>query len=712
MIRRTIWPGLILACAVILPATGSGALDGPAPAAPPASGQEQPTSLLLITVDTTRADHLGCYGYKNAATPNIDSLAEGGTLFTNALSPTPLTLPSHATIMTGLTPRSHGVRDNSTFRLGRGVPVLAGALTAHGYDTAAFVSSVVLDRLLGLDRGFRIYDDSVRVGDRSAFNYQERAASQTGEAVIDALDELEAPFFLWVHYFDPHLPYVPPEPFAGNFRDRPYDGEIAFMDREIGSLLASIRRKGVPLLTVVAGDHGESLGDHGEDAHGIFIYQSTQHVPLIITGPGIPAGKKVASRTGLIDIAPTVLDLLGLPAMDGVEGRSLLPVMHGERLDDTVYELETFFPMLAYGWAPLRAVVRGDLKYIDAPAPELYHLGNDPGETRNLLNSHPDRGTALARELGTRTAGDALSPAEHDPELAEQKRLLESIGYISGTISPGGGDPIDPKDGVSWIADLEAGRRAVQHGFPNEGIAPLERLLRRNPENVPAILVLAQCNLGSGDPVKAAALARRALEIHPGDPLVHFNLANALAAEAAIRPDAAGEADHHYSRSIALNPRYAEAYLNFSSFLSKRSLHQKALDLLIRARREGVRDPDIEVALAVLELRRGEAPSAKAAFLRALELNPRAAGALEAMARLTFHEGEFDAAVGFYRRLLDVSPSAATARTLGSVLLFKLDDTDGAREAFRRALALSGPDDSERVVLLELLRELGDLQEE
>jgi arylsulfatase A-like enzyme len=458
-------------------------------------GKERaPVSVLLVTLDTTRADRLGCYGADRATTPNLDALAKEGVRFDEAISPAPLTLPSHASLMTGLVPRRHGVRNNALFRLGDEPDVLAETLSRNGYRTAAFVSAAVLDRITGIDRGFEHYDDTVRVGSRQAFNYEERAASQTTDAALGHIDELEGPFFLWVHYFDPHLPYVPPPPFDERFPDRPYDGEIAFMDDQVGRLLKAVRARTESLLIVVAGDHGESLGEHGEDAHGVFVYQATQRVPLIVAGPGVPRGKVVDQRVGLVDVAPTVLDLLDLPPLPDTDGRSVVSVLHGKKVDPRGYELESFFPSYAYGWSPIRGLVREGYKYIDAPRGELYRLPTDPGETKNLIADETRRSSALAEELGALVEDDTATVPAVDPELEEQKQRLEALGYVGGS-STAEDAAIDPKDGIAWIADLEAGRRAYQTGKPSEGIEPLKRLLSSNPGNVPALLALCLCYL-------------------------------------------------------------------------------------------------------------------------------------------------------------------------------------------------------------------------
>ena len=252
-------------------------------------------------------------------------------------------------------PRRHGVRDNAGYKLDAGIPLLTDRLKAAGFATAAFVSAAVLDREGGLARGFTIYDDSVRVGDRRAFDYQERAASQTVQAALPRIADLPTPFFLWIHFYDPHLPYVPPEPYASRFKSRPYDGEIAFMDAEIGRVLDALKKKATPMYIAVAGDHGESLGEHGEDGHGVFLYQATQHVPLILAGPQLPVGSVVETAVGLVDVAPTLLDLLHLPALQDTDGRSLVPLIRGERKNAGDYEMETLYPSFSYGWAPLRA---------------------------------------------------------------------------------------------------------------------------------------------------------------------------------------------------------------------------------------------------------------------------------------------------------------------------------------------------------------------
>jgi arylsulfatase A-like enzyme/Flp pilus assembly protein TadD len=656
---------------------------------PPVSPPYRP-SVVLVTLDTTRADHLGCYGASGAATPRLDALARNGVRFTQALSPVPLTAPAHASILTGRVPRRHGLRDNAGFTLDAGVPTLAQTLQAAGYDTAAFVSAAVLDRAVGLNRGFARYDDSVRVGDRRAFDYQERAASQTVDAVLDALPSLKPPYFLWVHFYDPHFPYVPPEPYATRFAGRPYDGEIAFVDAQIGRLLDALRRRGDAPLVIAAGDHGESLGEHGEETHGIFLYQATQHVPLIVSGPGIPAGRVPTENAGLVDVAPTVLDAVGLPPLPAADGRSLLPAIRGAKPTPAEYEMETFYPSFAYGWAPLRALVSGPYKYVDAPRPELYELPTDAREKKDLSKARKARTADFARALeGLTSSGPAPQPSG-DGETEELRARLSSLGYVGGSKLPETG-AIDPKDGVALLRDLDGARRSIQEGSPRAALAPLDRLLVKNPGNIPARLALGQAQLGAGMTDAAVATYRGVTERAPENALAWFDLGNAYAAKGAQDDAAFAGAKAAYEHALTLFPRHADTYLNYAALCAARKKPEDARGVLLRGRSAGVADPTLETELGALEIARRDAASARAAFTRALALNPREPVALEGLGKLDYAAGQYQKAAEDYARALEAKPSASLAKTLGAIRLYQLQDKPGALEAFTRALALTPP---------------------
>ena len=345
---------------------------------PPAVLPPATPDVLLITLDTTRADRLGSYGYAGAATPNLDRLAADGVRFERALSPVPLTLPAHASLLTGRQPFTHGVRNNGHFVLPAEVPTLAAALAARGYETAAFVSSFVLDRQFGLARGFAHYDDQLDQappGPAASLELERRGDRTVAAARAwlagTARQNSRRPYFLWVHLYSAHDPYVPPSPFRERFADRPYDGEVAFDDAVVGELLdATGYGAARGPLVVVAGDHGESLGDHGESTHGLFVYDSALRVPLILAWPGVVAPAVATPSVGLVDVAPTILDLAGANALAGAEGRSLRSLVRGDGLADDsppVYA-ESYFPQYFMQWSPLRAIEAGRWKFIDAPS--------------------------------------------------------------------------------------------------------------------------------------------------------------------------------------------------------------------------------------------------------------------------------------------------------------------------------------------------------
>ncbi|MBP7146920.1 MAG: sulfatase-like hydrolase/transferase [Acidobacteria bacterium] len=678
-------------------------------AAPPAAvPPPPPRSLLLVTLDTTRADHLGCYGAGGAATPNIDALARRGTRFDQALSPVPLTLPAHASILTGRPPRLHGVRDNAGFRLPAGELTLAEELRERGFATRAFVASAVLDRSTGIDQGFAVFDDRVRVGPRAWFDWEERGASQVVDAVLASLGTLRPPFFLWVHFYDPHLPYVPPERFRARFEKNPYDGEIAFVDAELGRLMEGLAGAGLDgsLVVAVAGDHGESLGEHGEAAHDTFVYQATQRVPLVLAGPGVPAGRVVRESVGLVDLAPTLRELLNLPARREAASRSLVPLLKSGAWTDPGYELESLYPALAYGWAPLRGLVLGGLKYIEAPRPELYDLGADPRELRNLAALRGADARRLASALRQRFGDDALpAPAEPDARDAERAERLRSLGYAGGGPRAATTGTIDPKDGIAWIAELDRARRLVHEGSPDKAIALLEPILAKNPENLPLRLTLGNALLSAGRVDQAVASHREAVRRAPRDYLPHFNLANALRAAARATPGTRAEAEQEFRRALELHPRHAESVRGLAELLFEQGRLADARDLLADAGRREVEDAALLALRGAIEARLGDIEAAERALARATELDPRFAPAWEARGRIAYQQGRARDAAGHYRRALEAAPSAALARTLGSILLYELDDRAGAREAFRRALELqpAGPDaDAVREILAGL----------
>ena len=429
-----------------------------------------PTGLVIVTLDTTRADHLSVYGYMDVRLPHLERLAASGVVFDQAMSVGALTLPAHTSLFTGLLPPAHGVRDNGGPGLDASHVTLAEVLRARGFRTAAFVGSAVLDAERGLAQGFDHYA-GVRPDSWDAQGFQRRGDEVIDEAV-EWLDGVgSAPFFLWAHLYDPHRPYDPPPPFDA--RHDPYVGEIAFADQQIGRLLQALDARALTerAIVIVVGDHGEARGDHGERDHGVFLYQSVLRVPLIVSAPGIPA-HRIADVVGLTDIMPTVLDLLGVSAPPS-DGATLADALRGRaRLEEFEAYAESLYPR-HLGWSPLFALRSGRYKLIDAPRPELYDLESDPFEERNIYQQR--RGVAAAmhdRLIRIRAATDAGSVPREFAASPELRRRLGALGYASGDHGgsvPAGGRLPDPKDciGASRLSSVPS--RAASSRAPCDG---------------------------------------------------------------------------------------------------------------------------------------------------------------------------------------------------------------------------------------------------
>jgi arylsulfatase A-like enzyme len=391
-----------------------------------------PTGVVVITLDTTRADRLTAYGFQGAEMPHLDRLAREGVVFDQATSVGPLTLPAHASLFTGLWPAAHGVRENGAPALRFEHATLAEILRAHGYRAAAFVGSAVLNPDRGLSQGFEWYG-GVAGGQGGARGAAQRnAETVVDEAIAWLKDVGDQRFFLWAHLYDPHRPYEPPEPFASRYAHDPYVGEIAYTDVHIGRLLDTLERQEQlgRTLVIVAGDHGESLGEHGERDHGIFVYESVLRVPLIIRAPAIEP-RRVASVVRLVDVLPTALDLLGLP-VPKTDGVSLTGAMNGKRPDLDAYA-ESVYPR-RFGWSPIRSLRAGRFKLIDAPRPELYDLDRDPFEHHNIYSTRPETASAMGRRLSSFAGGQIWSELP-DPrsELVppDVRQRLATLGYVS-----------------------------------------------------------------------------------------------------------------------------------------------------------------------------------------------------------------------------------------------------------------------------------------
>ncbi|MGC8764136.1 MAG: sulfatase-like hydrolase/transferase [Acidobacteriota bacterium] len=648
---------------------------------------EAPPNLLLITLDTTRADHLGCYGDSRAKTPVLDRLAREGVLFENAQSHVPLTLPSHATILTGLLPSSLNLRVNG-LQLKKGVPTLATLLKEKGYATLAVVSSVILERERGLSPGFDLYDDRMTQPPRGGGPPEERKAEEVTQAALEAARKARRPFFLWVHYYDPHYEYRPPEPFAKAFAESPYDGEIAFMDHEIGRLLEGLEKDGLlaGTLVAVAGDHGEGLMEHGERQHGVFLYQYALHVPLILHWPGrVPAGLRVRDLCGLSDLMPTVLELMGQPAPP-VDGRSLTPLLRGKSLPPRPLYAESYHGFFTYGWAPLRALVDGEWKFIEAPKPELYRYR--VSETENLAAKEPARVEAFRKALRAYPEADSGEQAEmekllKDPSNAETLRQLLSLGYLSGGgLRPGAKGLLDPKDAISIEEELRSVTDLMDRGEKGRGKDLLLSILKRNPENVPALSMLGIAYLNEGQYDKARVCFEREIALKPQMDTAHLNLGTVHKRQGRL-----ALAEKEYRAALALSPRFAEAASNLAEVLLDQNRRAEARKVLEEALAQGLETSDLYFEKGIVEAGEGRWEPARFAFTKAFALDPRRHEALANLGRIAYQQGKVDEAIAQYERALRLAPREPSyLATLGSLYLNGKNDTQKALGYFRRAL--------------------------
>ena len=564
-------------------------------------------SVVVITVDTLRRDHLAPYG-ASFQTPAATRLAREGVLFERAVSHVPLTLPSHSTIFTGLYPPHHGVRDNAGFSLGKDVPTLAEKLLARGYQTAAVVGSYVLAARWGLAKGHQTYDDSFDYSDieRRALTEIERPANRVVDRAVDWLRRErrpDRPFYLWVHLYDPHDPYTPPDEYR---RRAPtaYAGEVMFADAEVARLLETLDGLGLRRNTAVVylSDHGESLGEHGEAGHGIFLYGSTLDVPMLIAPPTgassgaaglLPAGRRVRGLARLVDVTPTVLDLVGLPPQQGLDGTSLLALVacDGEPDDPPdaiagpVSYAETWFPRFHHGWSELTALETRRWKSIRAPKPELYDRLRDLKELDNLHDRREDVVATLAAELQAMdllNAGGEPKPGRIDPEALEKLRALGYVGAGSdgSPVQLRSGPLPDAKDRVGSLQELQKAQALKDAGRLDEAAPILEKLAREDPANSDVPLTLASIYFQNKNYEAAIAAGRRVLELNPHYAVAVLDLA--LSYQAAGRID---EAIAGFERTLELLPDNVKALLSLAEIHYARGDRQKAFDYYQHAAR-------------------------------------------------------------------------------------------------------------------------------
>jgi len=645
------WSGCVLVVSLLVLVLPASAAANPSP------------NLVVITIDTLRADHLGCYGDQQIRTPNIDSLAADSVRFERAYTPVPVTLPAHTVLFTGTYPLLSGIHDFSANKLSPAQPTLASVLKEQGYTTGAVIGSAVLDSRFGLNRGFDFYYDHFDFNRLQESNLDEM--ERPGNVVADtALDWLaknnQKKFFLWMHLYDPHFPYRPPAPYSDQYKDRPYDGEIAFADSQVGRLIRFLKDKGLYQNTIIVltGDHGESLGEHGEKTHGFFIYNATLHIPVILHLPGQRLVNSVSELVSLADLMPTVLQALKVDVPSQVQGRSLLPLMTAKKEDQSqgLYA-ETFLPRLHFNWSELRGLETKNYHFIDAPKPELYDLAKDPGETQNL---YPTK-KAVAEEMRARLSA-LIRRYSGGQELAEKTGLdpalmerLQSLGYAGFS---GGGSPTvsnrtlpDPKDRIQLYELFSDAMADSQHAKYAESTDKLNQVLQTDPDSIPAHYLLGLNYYRMREFPQAVAQFRQVVQLSPDYTLAVFQLGLSFG-----QTGDWDRAIETLKRALQLDPTNFSASYN----LGAAYLQKKMVPEAVTAFRQCITTaPDYAQghrALGEVLLYQGQTNEALAELRRAIELDPNDPGSHVALAKALAATGKNDEAEDELRKSQTAKP--------------------------------------------------------
>ena len=645
------------------------ALQGFSTTSPPSSksGLKKPaTNVILITIDTVRADHLGCYGAKEIQTPTLDALAHDGILFERAISQVPLTWPSHAAILTGLYPFQNGVQDFTGQPLEARFRSVAQAFHDHGYATGAVVSSFVLDRSWGLARGFDFYDDAFpaeEFANKDLGLVERRAADSVTRALAWLQKNPRRPFFFWLHLYDPHSPYDPPEPYRTQYKSHPYDGEIAYADHELGRLIAWLKRNQLyeHSLIVFLSDHGESLGEHGEQEHGFFVYNATVHIPLIVkppAGSGIRP-TRVARPVETVAVAPTLLQLAGVH--DEIEKQLVSPGLFGADAETADAYSETFYPFSSFGWSPLHALQTARYQFIDGPEPELYDVEADPEEKNNLASQQPATLAVLKEKLATRLRDHRFAPApdsssELSPDAIDKLRALGYVAYRSpvsaAALAAGLPDPKDKlwefnailqaedalhsgdfalskslllqvreKDPAMYVVPFALGEAAMAQQEWSEASSEFKKCLELNPHFDQAMLGLARALTLQGKTDEAKQWSRQAIQYNPQSYRAWYQLGSL---EAIGDPQAAVL---DYEKAVSIQGNFAPVRRDLGLLQFQQQDYAEAATNLSQAAALGINDAVLFNDLGISYSRIGRQRKAIESYEQALHLDPKLAQA-------------------------------------------------------------------------------------
>ncbi len=684
--------------------------------------EREALNVIVVTADTLRPDRLGCYGNTRVATPNLDGLAESGVLFEHTTTVTPLTLPSHASIFTGTFPMYHGVRDNGGYYLEQDQLTLAEILKEKGYSTAAFVAAFVLDSRWGLDQGFDHYFDEFdfsEVDDISLDSVQRRGDEVMGEA-IDWLESVKKDrFFSWIHLYDPHTPFDPPEPYRSQYQGVQwglYDGEVAFLDSLMGQLLDWLDANQLTENTIVAflGDHGESLGQHQEITHGFFVYDATVAVPFILKTPHRRLeGRRVSAQVRTIDLMPTLLDLLGFDIPERIQGRSLVELGSG-RTDDLglIAYSESLYPRHHYGWSDLKSLRNGTLHYIASPSPELYDISKDPQEKTNLATERPEDIKAFERELQeilelySVEGIDEKGPEALDPETQAQ---LAALGYLGGAtkvdIDPTA--PLaDPKDKIGLFNLIKQAGSDSSEGRIEDAFTKIRKVLDEDPEILEAHLILGNLHNKRDEKEKAIEAYKEALARDPE----YLSALHSMAATY-LTMGKREEAEAGFQRLLDLDPRNSRALFMLAEIQSRKKDYREAVELLNRALETGgERAPTYNLmAECLIELERLD--EAEAAVRQAIDLQEDLRTAHFNLALIQEAKGDPEGAIRAYEREIEISPKDHKSHFNLAKLYAGAGNLQKTIEHFRRSIEIDSSFAEGHLYLAKLYLDQGDLEQ-
>lgn len=652
--------------------------------------EEGRRNVLLITIDTLRADRVSCYSREHVQTPNIDGLAEAGALFRRAFANTSTTLPSHTNILLGVSPLYHGVHDNLNFVVREDFLTLAEHLKANGYSTAAYVGAYPLDARFGLDQGFDIYDADYPHDYYADLTLLERRAEEVVSKACEGIKDAKKPWFIWVHCYDPHLPYDPPEPFRSRFAENPYDGEVAYVDLMMGKLLDCLKEEGFydEAVIVFTGDHGESLGEHGELSHGFFAYNSAIWIPLIMKVPGArPAS--IGQYVSHLDIFPTICDVTGIEKPAFLQGNSLIPLLNGNRISDRAIYFESMYPFYSHGWAPLMGFIQGREKFIESPIPELYDLEEDFYELENMaertkLGRYREQLEKIVRDQSS--VGNVRAKERADSETLEK---LRSLGYISSS-SGSRKEVFGPEDDIKTLLPVHTKNFEAmglhKKGKTEEAKAILQDVLKKNQNVGMTYVYLGSVIADEGRMEESLELLREGLFKFPemyeiykqyvktlrrarnfDEIIENFNeksfreiqvdpeIWNHVGFAYAVKEEW-DEAIQAFDRAVSLDPRYAEAFFNLGEAYQSKA--------------QKIRDRNMAIM-------------ASENFKKAIEMDPEYAPAYFSLGRFYRQAGNVEGAIYCWEKAVELRPNFGLAQFyLGEAYLIN-GDKDKALERFQ-----------------------------